>query len=109
MNNELNLLPALGIDVSKDYFHVELGLGEKKRNRKFTNRADGFAELAVWLGKQQVPQAHVCLEATGPYSEALALYLHQQGHYVSVVNPVRIKAFGQSELLRNKDDRPDAA
>jgi len=26
-----------------------------------------------------------------------------------VVNPARIKAFGQSELLRNKDDRPDAA
>jgi transposase len=48
------------------------------------------------------------LEATGPYSEALALYLHEQGHTVSVVNPAQIKAFGQSELLRNKDDRPDA-
>ena len=51
---------------------------------------------------------HTCLEATGPYSEALALYLHEQGHTVSIVNPAQIKAFGQSELLRNKDDRPDA-
>jgi len=107
MSNKVNL-PVLGIDISKDYFHVELGLNDKKRNRKFTNRAEGFAELSVWLGKQKVPQAHVCLEATGPYSEALALYLHQQGHQVSVVNPARIKKFGQSELLRNKDDRPDA-
>jgi transposase len=108
MNKELGLLPALGIDVSKDAFHVELGLQEKKRNRKFANRPEGFAELSVWLGKQKVPQVHACLEATGPYSEELALYLHQQGHHVSVVNPAQIKAFGQSELLRNKDDRPDA-
>jgi len=109
MNKELDLLPALGIDVSKDYFHVELGLNEKRRNRKFANRAAGFAELSVWLGKQKVPQVHACLEATGIYSEELALYLQQQGHRVSVVNPVQVKAFGKSELLRNKDDRPDAS
>ena len=108
MSKELGLLPALGIDVSKDHFHVELGLNEKRRNRKFANRVEGFAELSVWLGKQKVPQVHACLEATGTYSEELALYLHQQGQIVSIVNPVQIKAFGQSELLRNKDDRPDA-
>jgi len=108
MSKELGLLPALGIDVSKDHFHVELGLKEKRRNRKFANRAEGFAELSVWLGKQKVPQVHACLEATGTYSEELALYLHQQGQIVSIVNPLQIKAFGQSELLRNKDDRPDA-
>lgn len=108
MSKEVGLLPALGIDISKDYFHVELGLNEKRRHRKFANRPEGFAELSVWLGKQKVPQVHACLEATGTYSEELALYLHQQGQLVSVVNPVRIKAFGQSELRRNKDDRPDA-
>ena len=108
MSEELGLLPALGIDVSKDYFQVELGLNEKRRNRKFANRPEGFAELSVWLGKQKAPQVHACLEATGIYSEALALYLHQQGQRVSVVNPVQVKAFGKSELVRNKDDRPDA-
>ena len=105
--HELNL-PALGIDISKEYFHVELGLNEKRRNRRFANRAEGFAELSVWLGKQKVPQVHACLEATGTYGEELALYLQQQGQLVSVVNPLRIKAFGESELLRNKDDKPDA-
>jgi len=103
------MLPTLGIDVSKDSFHVELSINDKLRHRRFANRKEGFAEGGTWLGKQKATVVHACLEATGPYSEALALYLYEQGHTVSVVNPVQIKAFGQSELLRNKDDRPDAA
>jgi transposase len=102
------MLPALGIDISKDSFHVELAVNEKLRHRKFANRKEGFAELCVWLAKHKTTQVHACLEATGAYGEDLALYLHQQGHIVSIVNPAQIKAFGQSELLRNKDDRPDA-
>ena len=46
-------------------------------------------------------------KATGVYGEALALFLHQQGVTVSVVNPSRIKAFAQSELLRTKTDAGD--
>jgi transposase len=102
------MLPTLGIDISKDSFHVELSLNEKLRHRKFTNRKDGFSELGNWLVKHKVKLVHACLEATGPYSEGLASYLYQHGHTVSIVNPLQIKAFGQSELLRNKDDRPDA-
>lgn len=102
------MLPTLGIDISKDSFHVELSINDKLRHRRFTNRKEGFAELCVWLGKHKATLVQACLEATGPYSEALALYLHERGHTVSVINPARIKAFGQSELLRNKDDRPDA-
>lgn len=102
------MLPTLGIDISKDSFHLELSVNDKLRHRKFANRKEGFAELCVWLAKHKAAQVHACLEATGTYSEDLALYLHQQGHIVSLVNPAQIKAFGQSELLRNKDDRPDA-
>jgi len=102
------MLPTLGIDISKDSFHVELSINHKLRHRRFANRKEGFAELGAWLAKHKTTSVHACVEATGPYSEALALYLHEQGHPVSVVNPAQIKAFGQSELLRNKDDRPDA-
>ena len=102
------MLPTLGIDISKDSFHVELSINHKLRHRRFANRKEGFAELSAWLTKHNARPVHACLEATGPYSEALALYLHEQGATVSVVNPAQIKAFGQSELLRNKDDRPDA-
>ena len=50
------------------------------------------------------------MEATGAYWEALAaLHLHGLGKRVSVVNPARIKAFAQSELLRTKTDAVDAA
>lgn len=102
------MLPTLGVDISKTSFHVELSVNQKLRHRRFANRKEGFAELCVWLAKHKASPVHACLEATGPYSEALAVYLHEQGHTVSVVNPAQIKAFGQSELLRNKDDRPDA-
>jgi len=103
------MLPTLGIDISKDCFHVELSINHKLRHRRFANRKAGFTELSVWLAKQKAAgPVHACLEATGIYSEPVALYLHQQGHTVSIVNPAQIKAFGQSELLRNKDDRPDA-
>jgi transposase len=102
------MLPTLGIDISKDSFHVELSINNKLRHRKFGNRKAGFAELQAWLHKHKTNEVHACLEATGPYSEDLAVYLHQAGHTVSVINPAQIKAFGQSELLRNKDDRPDA-
>lgn len=102
------MLPTLGIDISKDSFHVELSVNNKLRHRRFANRKEGFTELCVWLAEHKATVVHACLEATGPYSQALALYLHEQGHTVSVVNPAQIKAFGQSELLRNKDDRPDA-
>ena len=102
------MLPTLGVDISKDNFHIELSVNDKLRHRRFPNREQGFCELHAWLAKHKAPRVHACLEATGSYSEALALYLHQQGHTVSVVNPAQIKAFGQSELLRNKDDRPDA-
>jgi transposase len=103
------MLPTLGIDISKDSFHVELSINNKLRHRRFANRKEGFAELSAWLTKYKARPVHACLEATGPYSEPLALYLHEQGSTVSVVNPAQIKAFGQSALLRNKDDRPDAA
>ncbi len=48
-------------------------------------------------------------EESGAYWEALASYLHGLERRVSVVNPARIKAFAQSELLRTKTDEVNAA
>lgn len=103
------MLPTVGTDVSKHSFHAELSNSNNKlRHRKFANNENGFREFQAWLQQRAAQPAHICMEATGPYSEDLALFLHQQGHTVSVVNPARIKAFAESELQRNKDDRPDA-
>ena len=102
------LLPWLGIDVAKKTFNVVLLRGEKKKHKQFANAAPGFAALRDWLTKQGVPQVWACLEATGSYSAALAHDLQQAGHQVSLVNPARIKAYGQSQLQRTKNDRADA-
>jgi transposase len=44
----------------------------------------------------------MCLEATGGWSEQVAISLAETGHVISIVNPARIKAFAQSEMVRTK-------
>lgn len=99
---------VVGIDVAKQSLEVCLLLQEKPQHRQFPNTPAGHRALDRWLQRQAAPALPVCLEATGQYGQAVAEFLHHQGHAVSVVNPARIKAFGQSQLRRNKTDRADA-
>lgn len=99
----------LGIDLAKRTFDAGLLKAGKTWHKVFPNRAEGFAALTTWLAKHGVMQVHACLEATGTYGEALAIWLHEAGHRVSLVNPARIQAFGKSERGRTKTDKADAA
>jgi len=99
----------LGIDLSKETFHAFLLSDLADAKKVFPNTPKGFEQLTTWLKNRRAAEAHICMEATGAYWEALALYLHGLEHRVSVVNPARIKAFAQSELLRTKTDAVDAA
>jgi transposase len=100
---------ALGIDVAKQKLDVVL-LDEHQHVHSdvFPNSAQGFHTLQSWLTKHSAVGASVCLEATGQYSEMVALFLHREGYPVSVVNPARIKAFAASRLSRQKTDQVDA-
>ena len=101
---------VLGIDISKAKFDVALQLPDGRVRRKScVNTPVGFRELAVWLQRHHVTTLHACLEATGTYGEALATWLYDAGHRVSVVNPMMIHAFAASRLSRTKTDRSDAA
>jgi transposase len=100
---------VLGIDVGKRELHVVLLQGERSSSKSVPNSSAGSAQLQTWLKNRKVGCAHVCLEATGGWSEAAAVTLSEAGHVVSLVNPARIKAFAQSEMLRTKTDRIDAA
>jgi transposase len=101
--------PALGIDIAKLKFNVCLiQQSGKLRHKVFPNNPPGFEHLREWLSRQGVERVHACLEATGTYGEALALFLHQAGHTVSVINPAAVKAFAQSRLSRTKTDKVDA-
>jgi transposase len=100
---------VLGIDIAKAKFQVALRLADGKiRHKTFANAAAGFDQLAAWLHRQQVRGVHVCLEATGTYGDALATWLHDAGHRVSVVNPAIIHAYARVQLARSKTDRLDA-
>ena len=105
----MEVAPVLGIDIAKLKFNVCLiNPTGKLRHRLFPNTPPGFAQLTAWLAKQGVPQVHACLEATGTYGEPLALFLHEAGQTVSVINPAAVKAFAQSGLSRTKTDKVDA-
>lgn len=97
----------LGIDIAKRKFDVVLLADRGRRHAAFDNDEAGFAALAGWLGAE-ASGLHACMEATGGLGDDLALFLHARGIAVSVVNPVRVKAFGQSELVRTKTDKVDA-
>lgn len=101
---------VVGVDVAKATFDVALGLakpGKFQTRAKLANREDGFGELLAWLDNH-APEAAVCMEATGIYHEALAVFLVQQGKTVYVANPAQVKYFGKSQLSRTKTDRTDA-
>lgn len=99
---------VLGIDVSKDTLDVVLLMNEEKQHQVFKNSRVGFSHLQNWLVGRRAGLAHVCLEATGQYGDGISEYLYQQGYPVSVVNPTRIKRYGESKLHRNKTDKADA-
>lgn len=102
---------VVGIDVSKRKLDIALLVNGKLKSKVFENSPAGHEQLQRWLSDHTArPETtHICLEATGPYSETIATTLVDAGWSVSIVNPARVKGFAQSELLRNKTDRADAA
>jgi transposase len=105
------LLFWLGIDVAKLKLDVALlNTKGKLKSKVFANEAAGHRALIAWLTEHGAGPdvCYVCMEATGPYSEAPATALADAGWSVSGVNPLRVKGFSQSGLQRNKTDSADA-
>ena len=101
----------LGIDVSKKKLDVALMFDGRTLVRTFENGPKGFRLLEGWLRSLHfgdLRACHACLEATGAYSEAIAEFLYEKNCKVSVVNPLRIRKYAESDLKRNKTDTADA-
>jgi len=98
----------LGIDVAKATLDVAWMNSNQRVHHQFENSLNGYKQLDTWVRKQGGEHTHVCLEATGQYGDGVATFMFQQGHAVSVVNPARIKYYGNSKLRRNKTDKADA-
>jgi transposase len=101
---------AIGIDIAKRKFDLAWFLDGKLRTKVFENTEKGHAELLAWLKKHKLTteNCHLAMEATSQYYEPVALALFDAGYTVSVVNPLQIKAFGESLMRRQKTDRADA-
>jgi transposase len=99
----------VGLDIAKAKVDACLRLPTGKwRTKVVANSVAGFQELAAWLGRHGAAHAHVCMEATGTYWEAIAQHLSDAGHALSVVNPAQIKAYGTALGVRSKTDAADA-
>ena len=100
-------MDVLGIDLAKLTFDATLLTDDGEQHyQSFPNTPEGFIQLQAWLTQYGVTQLHACMEATNIYYEALATWLHAQGHIVSVVNPARIKGYTQATMQRNKPGYP---
>lgn len=99
----------LGIDVAKLTLDLTLLTPSgAPYHTTIDNTPTGFAALQTWLLDHEVTTLHACMEATNVYWEAIATWLHAHGYTVSVVNPARIKGFGQALMQRTKTDRQDS-
>ena len=107
------LKSSIGVDISKDTFHVcvKQCVNERvviKGSHSFENSHQGFSAFLQWsLSKS--PTATFVMEATGVYHEELAHFLHSKGKNVSVVLANKIKHFSKSMNVKTKTDKADAA
>lgn len=101
---------AAGIDVSsrKSTVAVLRPFGEVvKLPFDVRHSAEDLASLAEQL-KSIEGETRVVMEHTGRYYEGIAKVLHEAGLYVSAVNPLLIKEYGNNSLRKVKTDKADA-
>jgi transposase len=95
----------VGIDVSKNFFDVCLGVKGKIIHFDYTKEQ---VEKCVGLIEDFKPEL-IVMEATGGYEIDLASSLQENGLPVAVVNPRRIRDFAKAAGQMAKTDAIDAA
>lgn len=108
---------SIGIDVSKNDFHVALSTIDTQqrvkviRSGSFKNTKEGFALFEQWMKatcKEKSLPLCIAMEATGIYYEQLAYYLFQRAYHVSVVLPNKAKKYAGALGIKTKNDKADA-
>ena len=99
-----------GIDVSKGKSMISVlrPFGEVvAKPFSVGHTGSELKELADYL-KSLDGETRVVMEHTGRYYEPVARFLHEEGIFVSVVNPKLIKDYGNNTLRKVKTDKADA-
>lgn len=107
----------IGIDISKHKHDVAIMSADKRLVCPpflIADEAAGYQKLltsiARYSDKEGMGKLYIGMEATGDYWKNLYYFLTKQTNHfeVSVINPVRTKAFAKSELRRAKTDPVNA-
>lgn len=101
----------VGADIAAASIQVEwLDLASQQRGQQsVTQQRSAYRRLLKqWTQHIPADQIHVVMEATGPYWQAFAEFLHEAGVVVSVLNPSQSAHFARVRLQRAKTDRADA-
>ena len=101
---------AVGIDVSKGKSMVAVmrPFGELLvKPYEVRHNASELRELVESV-KSLDGETRVIIEHTGRYYEPIAQMLHDAGVFVSAVNPLLIKEYGNNSLRRVKTDKADS-
>lgn len=94
----------IGIDISKQTFDVGFKDGSKWEHLILKNNEKGFKYLLKYLDAND----WIVMEASGPYYLKLATFFFDKGYRVCVLNPLIIRRYSQTRLLRAKTDKKDA-
>ena len=101
---------AVGIDVSKGKSTVAIfqpGDQFILKPRDFSHTQSDILSL-IRIIKGLDGETKVCMEHTGRYYEPIASWLSDAGIFVSAVNPILIRKFGEDSLRTPKTDKADA-
>ena len=101
---------AVGIDVSKKKSTVTIcrpGDVVLLPPRDYRHTQSSISELITTI-KQLDGETKVCMEHTGRYYEPIASLLSGAGIFVSAVNPMLIRNFGDGSLRAPKTDKADS-
>ena len=82
---------SIGVDVSKD--HLDWAAGSEGKIQRVPNSARGIGRLVAALGKLSVAQ--VVVESTGGYERGLLDALERHEIPTALVNPWRVRRFGE--------------
>ncbi len=101
---------AVGIDVSKGKSTVAIyqpGDQVVLKPCEFRHTQSDIRSL-IGIIRELKGETKVCMEHTGRYYEPVASWLSDAGIFVSAVNPILIKQFGDDSLRAPKTDKADA-
>lgn len=101
---------AVGIDVSKGKSTITIrrpGDVILMPPRDIPHTQSAITELISQI-KDLEGETKVCMAHTGRYYEPVATWLSDAGIFVSAVNPILIKDFGDDSLRAPKTDKADS-